>query len=89
MVYLKLSPTISDKTGISRAISDYLGIYRVLSTKVQVEAGENNLLQFETFSLFYYFVLHERVLEELALLKIKQNNPLLSWAKHSKAGIEI
>ena len=36
---------------------------------VQVEAGESKLLIFETFSLIYF--LHERVIEELALLKIQ------------------
>ena len=39
---------------------------------MQVEGGESKLLLFETFSLFYYYFFssHERVLEELALLKI-------------------
>ena len=41
---------------------------------MQVEAGESNLSLFKTFSLFFflfyfYFFSHERVLEELALLK--------------------
>ena len=45
---------------------------------MQVEAAERNLLLFKTFSFFLnYFFLHERILEELALLKIigKQANP--------------
>ena len=37
---------------------------------MQVEAGESNLSLFKTFSIFYFFFSHERVLEELALLKI-------------------
>ena len=56
------------------AISGYL--YRVSSIKVQVEAGESNLLQFETFSLFYYFFSYERVLEELSLLKKAVKEPI-------------
>ena len=40
---------------------------------MQVEARESNLSLFKTFSFFFYFFYffsHERVLEELALLKI-------------------
>ena len=50
-------------------ISEYL--YRVSSIRVQIEAGKSNLLLFETFCFFLFF-LHERVLEELALLKNKK-----------------
>ena len=45
-------------------------IYRVSSIRVQLEAAEGILLLFETFSFFLFFILHERVQEELALLKI-------------------
>ena len=74
--YLGASGAIWDFLGLSGTIWNYLGLFRTIlqlsRTRVQVEAGESKFLLFETFLLFYFFSL-ERLLEELALLKIYHN----------------
>ena len=58
------------------AISDYL--YQLSSIRLQLEAGESKLLLFETFPLFFKIV-PGRVIEELALLKIKSQMSYGVW----------
>ena len=51
---------------------------------MQVEAGESKLLLLETFSFFFFssFFSHERVLEELGLLKIGDHEDMGTF-KHT------
>ena len=81
--YMGLSVTICDYHGLSGTIWDYLGWswtildnLRLSQNMVQVEAGENKLMLFETFSGFFFSSL-ERFLKELRLLKISIYNGML------------
>ena len=65
--YLELSLAISNYIGLCVAISGYP--YQISRIRVQVQARESKLLPFETFSFLFFFSSHERVIEELALLK--------------------
>ena len=65
--YLWLSLAIPGYPWLSLVISDYF--YQVSNIRVQVETGESKLLLFPNLFLIFFFFLHERSLEELALLK--------------------
>ena len=59
---------------LSGTIWDYLGLYGTIScSRVLVAARESKFIAIGNFLVILFFFLHERFLEELALLKINQS----------------